>query len=486
MQVRRRRAKQNIGAQPIDADDHHAPNPRLRSIGQCATGNRGDTKGKAAQKQSLQHAIACTASPTAGYLRHVSDQCEIDEQSLELRLLDTLGGRFDTARPVFREMLLSRRMLILVATALIAHPLTMAATAPTPTAAPAVAPSDDPVVAKLKDITITRSQIVTPLIEGYGANVLVNVATLECAKQEAATRKLTVTPTDVENERSMTLKKLFGDAKPEDYSNLLDQFLQQQRISRPEFDIWLETNAYLRKIAVPMVTPGVTEDRLQEIFKARYGETVQVRHIECANLQEIAEAQRRIAAGEAFEHVAQTMSRDGRTAPLGGLMPPFSRYAGYPQVFKDVAFSLKPGEVSDSVQAEGTYHLIKLEKRIEPKAVKFEDVKQSLRDDLLDLMTQNAIKSLRQQLVDRIAAGLVVEDPQLAKLYEAKKEQADTAVHGKKDAIDAIKKDERRSADQTANTPLLPEDLRPPATMPGAAAPGASTMPSLVKPTTQP
>ena len=318
------------------------------------------------------------------------------------------------------------------------------------------------------------------------ASVLINVATLESAKQEAATRKLAVAPADVDSEREKTLTKLFGDAKKEDYPQLLDQFLQQQRISRPEFDIWLQTNAYLRKIAEPMVMPSITDDRLQELFKARYGETVQVRHIQCANLQEIAEAQRRLAAGESFEHVAQSVSRNTSTAPLGGLMPPFSRYAGYPQVFKDVAFSLKPGEVSDSVEAGGIYHLIKLEKRFEPKAVKYDDVKQSLRDELADAMTQQQIKNSRQQLVDRIAAGMVVDDPQLARLYAVKKSQSDTAVHGKKEALDAIKKDERRAAEETAKTPLMPEGLRPPATMPGERSPGATTMPLSAKPTTQP
>src|SRR5581483_8955162 len=227
-------------------------------------------------------------------------------------------------------------------------------------------PPADSVVARLNGVTITRSQIVRPLIEGYGLNVLINTATLESAKLEAAKLKYTVTPADIDAERSQTLSKLFGDAKKEDYPQLLDQFLQQQRISRPEFDIWLETNAYLRKIAQPMVKAAVTEQMLLDAFNAQYGETVQVRHIQCDNLQEITEAKRRLAEGEPFEKVAAEMSRNRNTAPLGGMMPPFSRSAGYPQVFKDTAFSLQPGEVSDIVEAEGIYHLIKLEKKIEP------------------------------------------------------------------------------------------------------------------------
>jgi parvulin-like peptidyl-prolyl isomerase len=356
------------------------------------------------------------------------------------------------------------------------------AAAPAPITAPAPAPANDPVIAHLNNINITRSQIVRPLIEGYGLNVLINTATLEYAKSDAATKNIAVSADDVEKEREVTLSKLFGDAKKEDYPQLLEQFLTQQRISRPEFDIWIETNAYLRKIAEPEVKRSITEDRLQEAFKAQYGEKVEIRHIQCANLQEIAEAKRRIAAGESFEHVAQTMSRNIRTAPLGGLMPPFSRFADYPEVFKDTAFSLNPGEVSDTVEAGGIYHIIKLERKIEPKAIKFNDVKESLREDLADRLTQSAIKNLRQQAVDVIGLQLKVDDPVLAKQYDARK--TDNVVRGKKDAVDAMKRDDRRAADNAP--PLMPEDLRPPAPKPGDSSPGASTVPSFVKPTTRP
>jgi foldase protein PrsA len=349
---------------------------------------------------------------------------------------------------------------------------------PSPTVAtndqPTLSMAADPVIARVDKLNIRKSQITQPLIEGYGLNVLLNTVTLELAKQEAENRKLTVSPADIEAERDQTLAKMFKDASKEDYPNLLLQLLQQQRISRPEFDIVIATNAYLRKIAEPIVKANIDEDKLQEAFKALYGEKVRVRHIQCANLQEIIEAKRRLATGEPFEKVARDLSRNPDTKALGGELPPFSRYAtGYPDNFKDAAFSLKIGEVSDPVEAGGVYHIIKLEERLDPKAVKFEDVKESLREDLTDRLTQAQIKNLRTQLIDRISRSMTVDDPTLAKQYEAKKNETDTAVHGNKDALDAIKRENR--AANSATKPATPEDLRPPATMPGAAAPGAPT-----------
>jgi len=352
-----------------------------------------------------------------------------------------------------------------------------------PAAAQVRAPinDDDPIIARLDKVTITRSQVVRPLLDGYGLNVLLNIATLQLAEDEAALRKIDVSSADIDKERDTTLSQMFESAGKEDYPNLLEQFLAQKHISRPEFDLWIQTNCYLRKIAEPMVKQSITEERLMESFKALYGEKVVVRHIQCANLQDIAEAKRLLAAGETFDAVARKLSVNPDTARLGGKLPPFSRYAtGYPDVFKEAAFSLKVGEVSDSVQALGVYHLIKLEERQEPKVVKYEDVKEGLRKDLTERLTQSQVKLIRAQLVERIGKQLVVDDATLAKQYQDKKAQADTTVHGKKEALDAIKRDGARAAEQTPEPapPALPEDLRPPATGPGAAPGTPTTNPS--------
>ncbi len=65
---------------------------------------------------------------------------------------------------------------------------------------------------------------------------MLNTATLEMAKQEAAKGGFVVTPDDINTERDMTLATLFGEAKKEDYSQLaLDQLLARGISSKPEF-----------------------------------------------------------------------------------------------------------------------------------------------------------------------------------------------------------------------------------------------------------
>jgi parvulin-like peptidyl-prolyl isomerase len=338
------------------------------------------------------------------------------------------------------------------------------APAPAPAAQPHAPPADQ-VVARVNGHEITLRQLQQPLVEGYGLTVLLNLVQLELAKQRARELNVTITPDDLTTERDLTLARLFPSAEKGEYDALFEQFLQQQRITRPEFDIVLQTNAHLRKIMAPQVTGKLTEDNLRQAYNEVYGETVRVRHIQVANMTEVAEAKRRLADGEPFERVAEAMSRNSRTRTLGGELPPFSRASNqYPQAFRDAAFLLKPGEVSDPVQAEGSLHLIKLEQRIQPKAVKFEDVKESLRKDLEEKLVQQGMNQLRNQIGQDALKSLKIEEPTLHAQYQRRLDARDADVRDRDLIRQQIEK-QNRQRQQDA------EDAAPSTTQPGGTAP---------------
>jgi foldase protein PrsA len=344
---------------------------------------------------------------------------------------------------------------------------------------PSGASYDSQVVARINGKDISMGSLVQPLIDTYGLNMLLNIVQLELAKQDAASAHVTVTPEDIAKEREETLSKLFGPgAKKEDYDKLLDQFLSQKGMKKQELDLVIEQQAYLHKIAVPMIEKQITDDKVQEAFRSLYGETVHVKHIECGNLQDIAEAKRRLAAGEPFEKVARELSQNPNTAPLGGDLPPFSRQAGnYPPAFKEAAFNLKVGEVSDPVGNAQSYHLIKLYDRIAPKAVKFEDVKDSVRADLVDRLSQVTIQKLRQQLSMQVLQTIQFLDPTLKKQFADRLTQQQTKIKDPNEIRKEMEKDRDRGTPTSeplpTPSPILPQ-LNAPATAPAAAAPAAT------------
>jgi len=346
-----------------------------------------------------------------------------------------------------------------------------------------LAPPRDEVIATVDNEPITMRQLEAPLVEGYGLNVLLSLTQLDLARQEAARKGITLSAQDFEAERDFTLGKMFKDATKDQYPQLLDQFLLQQRVSRPEFELVMQTNAYLRKIAAPVVQKQVGEEQLKEAFNSLYGETVQVRHIECNNLQEIAEAKRRLAAGEPFDSVAKAISRNARTGPMGGELPPFSMAAaGYPKTFKEAAFALKEGEVSDAVAVNSTYHLIKLEKRIPPRAVKYEDVKDSVRDEVTERLMQATIANMRQALAVQTQQKLQILDPVMKKQYEDRRAEAQASVKNREDLSKQLTAERERqnaefnaaAAAAAATKPTTnPATGATPTTLPATAAPTA-------------
>jgi len=145
----------------------------------------------------------------------------------------------------------------------------------------------------------------------------------------------------------------------------------------------------------------------------------------------------------------------GREPP--SQLPPFSLQSpGFPETFKKAAFALKEGEVSDIVQAEGAYHLIMLEKRIPPKAVKFEDVKESLRTDLQKRALEAAVKELRQQLSEQAVRGLTVTDPVLKQQWEKRLAKRQGELKDRAEIVKQQEAERNRITTQPATSDLAP------------------------------
>lgn len=365
---------------------------------------------------------------------------------------------------------------------------------------------------------VTQSQLMKPLIESHGLGTLLLLVQLDLAKQRAADLRVTLSPEEIAAEREATLGKLFEQSdsendeliekaekakKPDevarlkkkkqaDREDLLVKFLEQQRISPAEMEIVLETNAWLRKMAEPEVRSKITEEMLQERFKRRYNERVRIRHIEVYRVQDAVEAKRRLAAGESFVQVVREMSKNLKSQVLDGELPPFTREdERLPKNFKDAAFALKVGEVSDILQTGESWQIIKLEERIMPTGVKFENVRDTLRKELTEEAVQQAMGYFRQIIGDAIRSSLKIEDPVLERQFREKME----AVTKRADR-DRILELERQRANGSATQPAAehrgtgpapdfntgPSPATNPATNPAAPAPAVHPKPAAPAP----
>jgi len=98
---------------------------------------------------------------------------------------------------------------------------------------------------------------------------------------------------------------------------------------------------------------------------------------------------------DAFEELAKKHSQDPGSAARGGDLGVFGRGAMV-KPFEDAVFSMRPGAISDLVESEFGYHIIKLTE-IEGQGQSYESVKPQIR---AELMYQKALAKFSEQAED--------------------------------------------------------------------------------------
>ncbi|MEA1989571.1 MAG: SurA N-terminal domain-containing protein [Pseudomonadota bacterium] len=88
----------------------------------------------------------------------------------------------------------------------------------------------------------------------------------------------------------------------------------------------------------------------------------------------VAEVQAKLTAGESFENLAKTYSKDPGSAETGGDLGTFEQGMMVPE-FDEAVFSMQEGQVSEPVKTEFGYHIIKLVKIVAKEAQPLADVK---------------------------------------------------------------------------------------------------------------
>ncbi|MFW6076609.1 MAG: peptidylprolyl isomerase [Hyphomicrobiales bacterium] len=168
--------------------------------------------------------------------------------------------------------------------------------------------------------------------------------------------------------------------------------------------------------------PSVTDEEVRESYdeqaaKVEAEERIRARHILVASEEEANDISARLADGEAFEELAAEYSLDG-SKEQGGDLGYFTAEEMV-EPFSQAAFALDVGEVSDPVQTEFGWHVIKLEDRRTGGAQPFEDVEDAIRMVLMRQAVQDKLIELRQN------AQIEVHDPDLKRLQEMTEQQRD-------------------------------------------------------------
>lgn len=160
-------------------------------------------------------------------------------------------------------------------------------------------------------------------------------------------------------------------------------------------------------------TVSVSEEDLAEYYefnKDRYeqDEQRQSRHImillnddEVAAEAKANELLARINAGESFEDIAIESSEDTVTAAQGGDLGARTRSQMLPGLDSAV-FSMSEGAVEGPIKSDFGFHLVRLDKILEPGPLPFEQVRAELTTELQEQQAEGLFRDLERQLSDSL------------------------------------------------------------------------------------
>jgi peptidyl-prolyl cis-trans isomerase C len=290
----------------------------------------------------------------------------------------------------------------------------------------------DAVVAKGKGVEVKRSDLDAIVVKN---------------KAMAAARQMQAPP-DIEEQalRTLIIQQLFlskaTDADrakgKENYTTRLAKVKSESGLSDADFEKRISMQLFggetreqwdkqnIDQLTIPVVLERelnvhVTDDDVKKFYedpanisKFEQPETVRVSHIllmtkdaetqqplsddkKAAKHKQMEDLLKRARAGEDFAKLADQYSEDPGVKENHGEYK-FTRNDPFVQEFKDTAFSLTNGQVSDIITSQFGYHILKLHEKIPAKKVDFDKVKDGIKDYLNQQAMQKQLPDYTKKL----------------------------------------------------------------------------------------
>ena len=162
------------------------------------------------------------------------------------------------------------------------------------------------------------------------------------------------------------------------------------------------------------ITDAVTEADAKKIFDEKIAELkpeqeIRARHILVGTVEEANDLVERLKKGEEFAALAKEKSKDASAE--GGDLGFFAK-GQMVKPFEEAAFALDVGEVSEPVQTQFGWHIIKVEEKRDQPLPTFDQVKEAIIVQLIQAKAQEVVTGLRD------AAKIEVVDAELKKSLE--------------------------------------------------------------------
>ena len=210
--------------------------------------------------------------------------------------------------------------------------------------------------------------------------------------------------------------------KPEDFTSRLQEEGYTEDSYRKHVARMAAASNYLDEIRAG--AGNVSDEDLETYYRDNQGrltlpEQVRVRHIlltwkpmgttddRAAIREQMVPILEQARGGADFAELARQHSDDSATAAGGGDTGLFHRGEMVP-AFEDVAFALKPGEISDPVETPFGVHILKLEERQEARLLPLDEIREQLRDHVRNERAEAAVQAEIARLRDAAEIEILI------------------------------------------------------------------------------
>ena len=272
---------------------------------------------------------------------------------------------------------------------------------PTPTTAP-VGTKD--VMAYVNGKPLYMAELIDCLLAGPGRSYADQLVRGELVRQALAKAGKTLSDADIEAETQTILKLMVPQARTRaERLDVLDKMLIKKQVPYEQWVVGVRVAASLRKLAEPRVK--IDDEMLHIEFGRVYGRQAVVRMIEIESLGKAQEILAALKAGKDFADLAWKKSIHESATNRGLIEPMSAKTRNIPPAILQTALALKKkGQVSDPIQVEATFFILRLEESIAPKNVKFEAVK----DKITASLRARLLRMYQKAVLDEITrAGKV-------------------------------------------------------------------------------
>lgn len=182
-----------------------------------------------------------------------------------------------------------------------------------------------------------------------------------------------------------------------DSEEKFNEFLKQQNMELEYYKQSVKKELTINKLFEKLTgNAALTDDEVKVYYDTHQNEfkSVKASHILLDTREEAEKMLERVKAGENFAELAKQNSKDPSAKENSGNLDYF-RHGDMVEPFENAAFALKPGEISDIVQTDFGFHIIKVE---DSKLDKFEDVKDQLKSSMLTNKKSTEYEKLLEEM----------------------------------------------------------------------------------------